>query len=128
MPLDRAVQPDDAALLMQSDYAKAARTMQIAVAEYYNNFGKLPKSNADAGLPPPSEYRGDTLRSATIGADGSIEMVFDGKSGKQGGRVRLIPDLSHVAAMSVQWHCQSPDYPQIDHILRNCAYTGGESR
>ncbi|MBS0213974.1 MAG: pilin [Proteobacteria bacterium] len=123
-PLDRTVQADEQAQLMRGDFAKAADRMRLAVAEYYNNFGKLPTRNQDAGLPPPSEYRGDTLRSASIGADGAITLEFDASSGRDGGRIVLVPDLTHVDAMGVQWHCQSPDYPRIHDVLPACRYSG----
>ncbi|MBS0194817.1 MAG: pilin [Proteobacteria bacterium] len=123
-PLDRSVQIDAAMRLIQGDYAKVADRIRISVAEYYNNYGKLPTRNQDAGLPAPQEYRGDTLRSASIGADGAITLEFDASSGRDGGRIVLIPDLAHVAAMGVQWHCRTPDYPQIRAALPGCAYTG----
>ena len=96
--------------------------MQVVVAEYYNVYGKLPERNKDAGLPAPEDYRGKTLRSASVGANGVIEFVFDAKSGRDGGRVRLVPDASHAAAMSIQWRCESADYPQIKRVLPTCSH------
>jgi Pilin (bacterial filament) len=121
-PLDRANELDEAAWLMRADLVVASGRMEVAVAEYYNIYGKLPASNSDAGLPKPEDYQGKTLRSASVGPKGVIEFAFDAKSGKDGGRVRLIPDTSHAAAMSIQWRCETSDYPQIKHVLPICDY------
>jgi hypothetical protein len=107
---------------MVEDFAKATGGMKVAVAEYYMTMGKLPSSNAQAGLPAPTDYRGRTLRSATIGPTGAIVLVFDANSGKDGGRIRLIPDLAHANAMGVQWRCESPDYEYIRRILPTCDF------
>jgi hypothetical protein len=106
---------------MRQDFAAAAG-VKVAVAEFYANLGKMPQDNAEAGLPAPSEYRGQTLRSATVNPDGSIDFEFDENSGKDGGHVRLIADLSHASAMGVQWHCETTDYPDVARAIPNCAY------
>jgi hypothetical protein len=106
---------------MRQDFVAAAG-IKIAVAEFYANRGKMPQDNAEAGLPAPDEYRGQTLRSATVNSDGSIDFEFDENSGKDGGRVRLVADLAHANAMGVQWHCESPDYPDVASAVPNCAY------
>jgi Pilin (bacterial filament) len=100
----------------------AAAGIKTAVAEFYANRGKMPQDNAEAGLPPPSEYRGQTLRSATVNPDGSIDFEFDENSGRDGGHVRLVADLSHANAMGMQWHCESADYSDIGSAIPNCAY------
>jgi len=99
----------------------AAAGIRTAVAEFYVSMGKMPKDNAEAGLPTPDEYRGQTLRSATVNPDGSIDFEFDENSGKDGGHVRLVADLTHPA-MGVQWHCESADYADVARAIPNCAY------
>lgn len=39
-----------------------ARPVQKAVAEYYDRWGRLPADNTAAGLAPPADYRGRTVR------------------------------------------------------------------
>jgi len=78
---------------------------------------------AEAGLFEPGAYRGKMLQSATVHSDGTIDFVFDARSGREGGVVRLVPDLSHPA-MGVQWDCESADYPSIAQLLPDCRYTG----
>ena len=100
----------------------AAAGIKTAVAEFYVSMGKMPKDNAEAGLSAPAEYRGQTLRSATVNPDGSIDFEFDEASGKDGGHVRFVADLAHANAMGVQWHCESADYSDIASAIPNCAY------
>jgi hypothetical protein len=121
-PLDRTVELDRAGWLLRADFIAASGRMQVAETEYYQERGKLPTRNQDAGLPAPDDYRGKTLRSAGIQPDGTIVFVFDAKSGVDGGRVRMVPDTSHVAAMSVQWRCESADYAQIQRVIPSCDY------
>ena len=101
---------------------RAAAGIKTAVAEFYVSMGKMPKDNAEAGLPAPDEYRGQTLRSATVNPDGSIDFEFDETSGKDGGHIRLVADLAHANAMGVQWRCESADYPDVASAIPNCAH------
>lgn len=121
-PLDRTVELDRQRALVAEDFAKAAGSMKVAIAEYYMSTGKLPTSNKQSGLPDPEDYRGHTLLRATVRLDGAIEMTFDAHSGKAGGRIRLIPELAHANAMGVQWRCESPDYAQIRRIIPTCDF------
>jgi len=112
------------AQLMGEDYAKASGIFRVSVSEFYVSNGKMPKGNADAGLLPPAEYRGQTLRSATVLADGGIDLEFDANSGVDGGHVRLVADTSHANAMGLQWHCETDDYPDIGRVIPTCRYSG----
>jgi hypothetical protein len=115
---------DRASDLMRQDYNKAAGSIRTAVAEFYVNMGKMPPDNAHAGLPAPEEYRGQTLRSATVSPDGNIDLEFDENSGNDGGHVRLVVDLSHATAMGPQWRCETQDYPNIARAIPACNYSG----
>jgi hypothetical protein len=95
----------------------------VSVAEVYVSSGKMPADNAHAGLFEPEAYRGKTLQSATVHSDGTIDFVFDARSGRDGGVIRLVPDLSHPA-MGVQWDCETSDYPSIASLIPDCRYTG----
>ena len=116
-----ALAGDRASLLMRQDLAAAA-AMRVAVAEYYASMGKMPATNAEAGLPAPDQYRGKSLRSATLLPGGRIELAFDAQSGIDGGRVLLVPDLAHANAMGIQWRCETPDYPLIQRAVPLCDY------
>lgn len=111
-------------VLMRDDFIKAASSIKVAVAEFYVSRGRMPSDNAEAGLPAPDAYRGETLKSATVRGDGAIELVFDARSGREDGMVRLVADTTHADAMGVQWTCETSDYPKISRMLANCTYVG----
>ncbi len=112
---------DEAGTRIRSDLSVAS-AMKVAVAEYYASMGRLPARQSDAGLAAPSHYRGKSLTSATLLADGDIELVFDAASGVDGGRIRFEADFSHADTMGVQWHCRSTDYPRIAQIAPGCIH------
>ncbi len=116
----KAAMPDAAGQAMLGDLA-AASGMRVAIVEAYQNLGAMPADNAAAGLPEPRSYRGRSLMSATV-RDGVIELVFDAVSGKDGGRVQLVPDVSRIDAMGVQWRCETRDYPAIAKAMPACTY------
>lgn len=113
---------DRTSALLKEDFVRTSDSLRTSVAEYYSNTGKLPEKNADVGVPEPDQFRGHTLKSATVLPGGVIEFVFDKNSGKDGGRIRLIADMEHAAAMGVQWHCQTSDYPFIKRVVPYCEY------
>jgi hypothetical protein len=112
---------DRTSLLIRDDF-HVSDGMRNAIAEYYMAMGKMPATAAEAGMQPAGEYRGKTLKSAALIADGVIELTFDVNSGVDGGRIRLLPDLSHAQAMGLQWHCQTADYPLIKRAVPTCEY------
>ncbi len=127
-PLEHAtVDADHASVLIRDDFARAAGSMKTSIAEFYASTGVMPADNAKAGLPEPSAYRGQTLRSATVETDGSITLEFDGESGRDGGRIHLVADIAQANAMGVQWRCETSDYPLITRALPGCTYKPAES-
>jgi hypothetical protein len=124
-PLEHAtVDLDRASELMRQDFEKAAGSMKVAVAEFYVNRGQMPHDNAESGLPAPDEYRGQTLRSATVRDNGDIDFEFDENSGRDGGHVLLVADLGHATAMGLQYRCRTDDYPNIVRAIPSCSYSG----
>lgn len=116
---------DKASLSIREDL-QAVAAIRTAIAEYYATTGKMPSQHADAGLPSPGQYRGKTLKSATVLADGSIELVFDAASGVDGGRIRFVVDTSRADAMGLQWRCTTTDYPLIKRASPACEYESRE--
>lgn len=112
---------DAASLLIREDL-QAVAAMRTAIAEYYMSMGRMPAQHSDAGLPPPGQFRGKTLKSATVLADGSIDLVFDAASGVEGGRIRFVADTSRADAMGLQWRCITGDYPLIKRAAPVCEY------
>jgi hypothetical protein len=98
-------------------------SMRVVIAEYFASSGKMPSSQAEAGLPPPEKYRGKTLKSAAMRPDGTIELAFDAQSGMDGGTIRFVPDISRADAMGIQWRCETNDYPLIRRAAPMCEYS-----
>ena len=46
--------------------AVASTAARMAVTEFYMNTGRMPASNAEAGLPEPDTYQGQSLRSLEV--------------------------------------------------------------
>jgi hypothetical protein len=107
-------------LAMQSDLEWVS-SAKLGVLETYMNMRAMPADNAAAGLPEPDRFRGRSLRSATV-REGLIELEFDALSGKDGGRVWLIPEPAAVDWMTLQWRCETPDYVLIKRIAPLCDY------
>ncbi len=101
-----------------------ASSARVAVAEAYFNTARMPVTNAGAGLPEPAEYRGRSLRSLSVGADGRLVLVFDAQSGHEGGTIEFIPELGGPEAMGMQWRCETRDYSWIRRVLPTCEYLG----
>ncbi|MEO7062377.1 MAG: pilin [Dokdonella sp.] len=116
-----AATTDTTSIVMRMDLPAIA-AMRVAIAEYYATTAKMPATNSDAGLPAPDEYRGKSLKSATVLADGRIELVFDAQSGMEDGRIFLVPDTTHADAMGIQWNCETPDYPLVKRVAPTCEY------
>jgi hypothetical protein len=110
-----------AADFMREDFTRVS-SMKTSVAEYYVSQGKMPQDNTQAGLYEPSEYRGQSLRSATVSPDGMIDFEFDEKSGKDGGHVLLVPDLTYARSMGPQWRCVTHDYSDIARAIPTCEF------
>ncbi|MEO8010946.1 MAG: pilin [Dokdonella sp.] len=102
----------------------AASPAKLAIAEYYMSMARMPTSNAEAGVPEPTKYRGRSLRSMAIVDGGRLRLEFDAVSGREGGVIELVPDLGGAEAMGVQWLCTTRDFPQIVRALPSCEYVG----
>ncbi len=105
----------------------AIASAKVAITEHYMSLGRMPLTNAEAGLPAPDKYRGHSLLSLSIGDGGRIVLAFDALSGRDGGIIEFIPDLGGTEAMGVQWHCATGDFPQIVRALPSCEYLPAEA-
>lgn len=120
--LDQKVAAEQRAIeLIRADFVAAAAA-KVAVTESWLTMGRMPANNAEAGLPPAESYRGRSLKSAAVIADGRIRLTYDGESGRDNGVIDLIPELGASDAMGVQWRCETRDYPQIIRALPTCDY------
>ena len=100
-----------------------ASAAKVAIAESLMTNAAAPASNAEAGLPAAEDLRGQSLRATHVRADGVIELEYDGRSGVDGGIVRLVPDIELALRSGiVNWRCESADYPAITSFMPACSY------
>lgn len=53
---------------------------QLALAEFYSQYGRLPSSNISAGLPAAGSITGSYVTSIDVKNNGKIELVFGNKA------------------------------------------------
>jgi hypothetical protein len=99
----------------------AAQSVKVQIASHYMEFGKLPRSNHEAGVAEPEKFSGQSLRSLLIDPDGQIVLTYDEKAGDGGGTIRLIPDTSNPT-MVIKWRCASPNFSDIALSIAQCDY------
>ena len=80
--------------------ASAGKT---AVSEFFASTGRLPTSNASAGLATAASIKGNTVRSVTVGTGGGISVVFSGNP-IEADTIILLPT---TAAGGVKWACDT---------------------
>ena len=79
----------------------AAKT---AVSEFFASNGRLPGSNASAGIGTAASIQGNSVRSVTVGASGVIQIMFSttGDAKISGDVLALIPS---TLTDGVKWAC-----------------------
>lgn len=88
-----------------SEGISVAGTARAAVWEYASNYGDLPASNPDAGLPLPTDMSGKYVSQVEVGT-GGIQVTF-GKEANvaiNGSTLIIRPSLA-VDASAVNWTC-----------------------
>ena len=89
-----------------SEGTSLADGSKTAVAEYYDNFRKLPSDNPSAGVAEPSSISGNYVSSVTI-TNGTIAVAYDGpkaNSALSGKVLALAPVLQQNG---ISWNCTS---------------------
>jgi hypothetical protein len=119
--IERTLAEERAVLAIRSDLTSTSAA-RMAVAEFYMATGRMPASNAEAGLPEPQTYKGQSLRSLSVADGGELILTFDSASGVEGGTLEWLPDLTGIESMGLQWQCRTRDFPQIVRVLPNCKY------
>lgn len=118
---ERTLGEERAMLAIVNDVA-AVSGVRVAIADVYLSSGRMPASNADAGLPEPPTYKGQSLVSLQVVEGGTILLTFDANSGVEGGVIEWQPDLGGIESMGMQWQCLTHDYPLIVRALPTCTY------
>ncbi len=86
--------------VVRSKLAEAAQLLgpvKTAVSQYYDRWGRLPKDNTAAGLPPPAALRGKSVMEIEV-RDGVIGVLLDNVklTTINGKRVFLRPAISQA--------------------------------
>jgi type IV pilus assembly protein PilA len=121
------------ALAAYQDYVVRSKTSEgiifmaeakTSVSEFYYNRKSMPKSNAEAGLPPADSYNQfnwiSTLSVSTTEPLGVISVTFKiPGSSADGKEVQLTPDTTDGY---VTWICEAPDDNGMkrNHLPPNC--------
>jgi type IV pilus assembly protein PilA len=89
-----------------SEGSSLADGMKTAVAEYYNNTGRFPSTNASAGLALPTEIVGNYV-SQVDAAGGPIVATFSSTTRKANSKLEgLTLTFSPItSAGSISWEC-----------------------
>ena len=79
---------------------------ETAVAEFYSNTGKMPGSNASAGVAGSSSISGKYVTKTTVGANGVITATFSGASPTNTNIQNKTLVLSPITTGgSISWSC-----------------------
>lgn len=95
---------------------------KAAVSEYYASNNVLPKSNADAGIEPKGDIKGNAVTSVEVlnaGDGGVIEVIYNTKVDGTNNKLQLSPITS---SGSIVWTCKSPSVGGVADSLipSNC--------
>ncbi len=101
----------------------SATRLKVMVAQHYYMQGELPSSHEEANIPPPESFATKALKSATIMGKGTIKLLYNEKSGIDGGSILLIPNQAE-AMMDLTWRCVSFSFKGIEKIAPQCSYQG----
>jgi|Hof3ISUMetaT_23_FD_contig_101_324985_length_507_multi_15_in_0_out_0_1 type IV pilus assembly protein PilA len=96
---------------------------KTAVAEFYTNTGRLPDSNASAGLSKAASINGQYVSGVEISTAGQIVATYDGpKANKAIKNTSSTLSLSPVThAGSVEWHCKGDNtYVKDKYLPASC--------
>lgn len=108
------------AAAIQAGIAATARPRHL-IEQYFLEHGYFPLSNAQAGLSQPESYSRDALRRATVGRQGSLELIFDQRSGRFGGQVLMTPEFKNARGGMI-WHVQTSNLKGLERYLPGCSY------
>ena len=92
------------------------------VTVFFQDEGRFPASNGEAGLLPAAAYTAGAVASVSIGPGGIITGTYTEKSGVAGGTVRWTPSAPHGVNGPMSWQCTSPSYPNIATALASCRF------
>jgi len=87
-----------------------AASAKLAVSEFYSSEGRLPETNADAGLPMPTSTTSQYANSVGVGvapSSGTVTITYEAIGDLAAGKTLLL--VPEVVAGAVKWDCYSND-------------------
>jgi type IV pilus assembly protein PilA len=93
-----------------SEGATLADGAQTAVAEYYSNTGKMPGTNASAGIAVASSITGKYVKTVNVIANGVIESTFSSAAPQVANAAingQILAFSPVTQAGSIAWHCNA---------------------
>jgi type IV pilus assembly protein PilA len=99
-----------------SEGSVLADGVKTAVAEFYNNQGHYPATNASVGLASAESIRGQYVSSVDVGsADGAIVVTYSSSRPQKANTAIHAKTLLFVPQAfpdRIEWHCTSPNLKQ----------------
>lgn len=112
----------------RAERASLVQPVREAVAAYYDRWGKLPGSNAEAGLPPPEAYAGEMVHGIEVTQGGVILVKMtkrhENTSGWVGSSIEQKGMSGKKKTKSVEV-CISPFVPQVNPVYPTAALSWG---
>lgn len=96
------------------DYTKRAHvseglnlvaSVKVSVLEHFMSEGKFPTTNGEAGVPIPTEIKGNAVKSIAVGENGVITITYN-KKVKEDATLKMQPTESNGI---IRWVCPSTD-------------------
>jgi hypothetical protein len=124
-PLKAEAADQDAQMNAVSEAVRAVAAVEDAVRSYRLTHDGFPASNAEAGIPPPPQFAGNSVKRIAIGADGIIDVTLTAASGVDDGLIRFHPDFApQSGGGDVHWTCASASYANIGDLTGGtCVHT-----
>lgn len=90
-----------------------------AVAGFYQNFGKFPADNNEAGISAADEIKGDFVSSVTI-AENVVSVLYGNEANSRiaGRKIELVADTTSVG--SIVWSCSGAADMQNKYLPSAC--------
>ncbi|MGB5471248.1 MAG: pilin [Woeseiaceae bacterium] len=105
-----AAATDDAFRAQLSSAYSLTTGLRLAVIEFYQDLGRFPANNDEAGVMQPEEIVNDYVQSVSVQSDGSLLVKFrdDTTESLRGKALQILPQ---PADGTLVWWCKSADIP-----------------
>ena len=104
-----------------ADGITVAKAAKSAVTEYFQDRGRMPSDNLDAGLSLSTEIQSRYVESVAVGdQDGVITITFGNQANQQIDGESVTLTANTATAGSVQWECASAGVIPTKHLPSPC--------